>query len=108
MVGRLEYLPVREVEVMGTVSKMRLSLRVLTMLGLTVSLSSCALLTPNNDAAEAACIEQRGNWYRDEQRCAYPLKLSDFQKPNNNEAEAACVARGDVWFREMQFCISTP
>jgi hypothetical protein len=92
----------------GTVSIMKRLLRAFVLVGLAASLSSCALLTPNNDAAEAACIEQRGNWYRDEQRCAYPLNLDRLLPKNNDAAEAACVARGDSWFRDMQFCIRTP
>lgn len=63
----------REIFLAGTVADMRRNPKLVTALGLTILLSSCQLFNSNNDAAEAACIGQRGTWYRDDQRCVYPL-----------------------------------
>jgi hypothetical protein len=80
---------------------MRMVLKGVMFIALISSLGSCATLSPNNEAAEAACIGRGGIWNREDQFCLNLGKLFE----NNDAAEAACIGRGGVWFSNTQSCI---
>jgi hypothetical protein len=82
----------------------------LLMVGVLATLTSCELISQNNDRAQAACVEQRGFWNKEIQQCSYRDSTGPFGlNPKNNEtAEAVCIAQGKHWNRKFQQCSIWP